>query len=76
MTPNVAIAGATGGLGQYIVEAFLSDGFRTQFKSIKLLARSNSNDLDAWAKRGATVVLYDETHLDQALKDVDVLVNA
>jgi NAD dependent epimerase/dehydratase family enzyme len=76
--PVVAIAGATGSLGQHITETLLEPAFFSQLSSIVLLSRKKqeeSRQLQEWAGKGAKVVVYDEKDLAGSLTGVDVLIN-
>ncbi|KAJ5156244.1 hypothetical protein N7492_009047 [Penicillium capsulatum] len=74
--PTVAIAGATGHLGQHVASAFLSPPFRDQFSNIILLSR-NKAALDTMStyKGNFTARIYNENNLQDALQGVQILVN-
>ena len=74
--PTVAIAGATGRLGIYIVKAVLSPEFKPNFKEVIVLTRQKSDKTAQWEKEGATLRTYDESNVKESLEGVDVLVNA
>lgn len=74
--PTVAIAGATGNLGAKIAEGFLEQPFRDRFLDIIVLARARSDKAEHLMNQGATLRLYTEDNLKEALTGVDVLINA
>ncbi|KAJ4152729.1 hypothetical protein LMH87_009252 [Akanthomyces muscarius] len=74
--PTVAIAGATGNLGAKIAEGFLEQQFRERFLDVIVLARSRSSKAEHLVTQGATLRLYTEDNLKEALTGVDVLINA
>ncbi|KAM0283566.1 hypothetical protein ACHAQK_003695 [Fusarium lateritium] len=73
--PTVAIAGATGNLGAKVTEGFLQPPFRDRFSDVIVLARNRSPNAENLAKQGATLRLYAEDNLGEALVGVDVLIN-
>ncbi|TVY67177.1 Isoflavone reductase-like protein TP7 [Fusarium oxysporum f. sp. cubense] len=73
--PTVAIAGATGNLGVKVTEGFLQQPFRDRFHDIIVLARSRSPKAENLVKHGASLRLYAEENLQEALTGVDVLIN-
>ncbi|EAW12303.1 isoflavone reductase family protein [Aspergillus clavatus NRRL 1] len=76
--PVVAIAGATGHLGKYVLSAFLSAPFHSYFSEIIVLSRDKNPTLPKqYDDRGATLTIrtYDETNLPAALDGVNILVN-
>ncbi|KAF5664529.1 isoflavone reductase family [Fusarium denticulatum] len=73
--PTVAIAGATGNLGAKVAEGFLQQPFRDRFHDIIILARSRSSKAENLIERGASLRLYTEENLEEALAGVDVLIN-
>jgi nucleoside-diphosphate-sugar epimerase len=73
--PTVAIAGATGNLGAKVTEGFLQQPFRDRFHDIIVLARSRSPKAENLVKHGASLRLYAEENLQEALAGVDVLIN-
>lgn len=77
--PRVAIAGATGHLGQYITNAFLSEQFHYKFSEVVLLTRQSpesGSKLQEWTQQGAKVrVLDKDGSLSDLIADVDILVN-
>lgn len=74
--PTVAIAGATGNLGAKIAAGFLTPPFRAAFRDVIVLARSRSANAETLVSQGATLRLYTEDSLSEALAGVDVLINA
>ncbi|KAJ5544809.1 hypothetical protein N7535_006803 [Penicillium sp. DV-2018c] len=77
--PIVAIAGATGHLGKQITTAFLSSAFHDKFSEIILLSRRESTLFSPSELRTGLKVTtrrYDTTNLEEALRDVDILINA
>ncbi|KAF4975975.1 hypothetical protein FZEAL_7302 [Fusarium zealandicum] len=74
--PTVAIAGATGNLGAKVAEGFLQRPFRDSFLDVIVLARSRSPKAEELVERGASLRLYAEDNLGEALAGVDVLINA
>ena len=77
--PVVAIAGATGSLGQRITNTLLEPAIFSQLSSVVLLSRKKqeeSRQLQEWADKGAKVMVYDEKDLAGSLAGVDVLINA
>ena len=74
--PTVAIAGATGNLGAKIAEGFLEQPFRDGFLDVIVLARSRSGKAEHLVTQGATLRIYTEDNLKEALAGVDVLINA
>ncbi|KAI0642076.1 NAD(P)-binding protein [Trametes meyenii] len=77
---SVAIVGGTGGLGQYISQGFLTD-FKANFHTIHILSRDpSSTAARELSAKGAVLHKLDEANLpralDEAFKDVDVIVNA
>ncbi|KAG8939141.1 hypothetical protein FRC03_006521, partial [Tulasnella sp. 419] len=78
--PNIAVAGATGNIGTYIINALLSSTFRPKFGEITALSRSTTSDASkALAARGVKVVAINANDVDnlaEALKGSDVLVDA
>lgn len=74
--PTVAIAGATGRLGVYITEAFLSPEYRPKFKEVIVLSRNKSSKTAPWEQQGATVRTYSESNIKESLEGVDILVNS
>lgn len=74
--PVVAIAGATGHLGQHVASAFLTSPFRDQFSGIILLSRNEASSVTFPAEKGTFKLRkYDEDNLQDALRDVQILVN-
>ncbi|KAJ5871497.1 uncharacterized protein N7529_003850 [Penicillium soppii] len=76
--PVVAIAGATGHLGQHVTNAFLSSAFLDKFSEIVLLSRKEPNLLqpsDVRAGVKVTTRRYNENNLEEALQGVQILVN-
>lgn len=76
--PVVAIAGATGHLGQHITNTLLAPSFSSSFSRIILLTRSSptsSTQLQTWQDQGAEVRQYSEDNLSASLSGIDVLVN-
>ncbi|RGP78960.1 isoflavone reductase family [Fusarium longipes] len=73
--PTVAIAGASGNLGAKVTEAFLQPPFRDKFSDIVVLARNRSAKIDNLIEHGASLRLYAEDNLREALARVDVLIN-
>ncbi|KAF5656804.1 isoflavone reductase family [Fusarium heterosporum] len=73
--PTVAIAGATGNLGAKVTGGFLQPPFRERFHDVIVLARSQSPKTEELVKRGASLRLYAEDNLKEALYGVDVLIN-
>jgi nucleoside-diphosphate-sugar epimerase len=73
--PTVAIAGATGNLGAKVTEGFLQPPFRDRFYDIIVLTRSRSPKVENLVKQGASLRLYAEDNLEEALAGVDVLIN-
>ncbi|KAM0549196.1 hypothetical protein ACHAPJ_009505 [Fusarium lateritium] len=73
--PTVAIAGATGNLGAKVTEGFLQPPFRDRFSDVIVLARSRSPKAENLVKHGASLRLYAEDNLGEALAGVDVLIN-
>ncbi|KAG8948711.1 hypothetical protein FRC03_000584 [Tulasnella sp. 419] len=77
---NIAVAGATGNLGTYIINALLSPTFRPKFGEIIALSRSATSDAaKALIARGVKVVEIDIQNVDslaEALKGIDVFVDA
>ncbi|KAM0345661.1 hypothetical protein ACHAPU_006315 [Fusarium lateritium] len=73
--PTVAIAGATGNLGAKVTEGFLQPPFRERFDDVIVLARSRSPKVEHLIKHGASLRLYAEDNLKEALDGVDVLIN-
>lgn len=78
--PTVAIAGATGHLGQYIARACLEPDAKSKFSKVILLSRNPdhvSPQVLEWRDQGGAVIRgYDEDDLSAALADVDVVINA
>lgn len=78
--PVIAVAGATGTIGQRIVRALITRPFITHFSEIVLLSRSDSQPSFPIAVFPAEIQLtmrrYDDFDLADSLADVDVLVNA
>ncbi|CDO71863.1 hypothetical protein BN946_scf184940.g10 [Trametes cinnabarina] len=79
-THSVAVLGGTGALGKQISLAFLTE-FKSNFHTVRVLTRDPSSAVaKELAERGASLVKLDESHLtrvlDDAFKDVDVVVNA
>ncbi|KAF4972236.1 hypothetical protein FSARC_1133 [Fusarium sarcochroum] len=70
-----AIAGATGNLGAKVTEGFLQPSFRDRFSDVILLARSRSPNAEKLVQHGASLRLYAENNLGEALTGVDVLIN-
>ena len=66
---TIAIAGASGDLGQRIVTAFTSELFKKRFKEIIVLSRKPYNAV------GTTNRLYSPDDIASSLQDVDVVVN-
>ncbi|KAF4437780.1 isoflavone reductase family [Fusarium acutatum] len=75
LRPTVAIAGATGNLGAKVAEGFLQQPFRDRFYDIIVLARSSSPKAENLVKHGASLRLYTEENLEEALAGIDVLIN-
>ncbi|KAI9059755.1 NAD-P-binding protein [Trametes sanguinea] len=80
LTHSVAILGGTGGLGQHISLAFLTE-FRSSFPTVRVLTRDpSSTAAQEIAGKRATLVKLDESNLprllDEAFKDIDVVINA
>ena len=76
--PVIAIAGATGSLGQRITNTLLEPDIFSQLSSVVLLSRKKpeeSRQLQEWADKGAKVVVYDDKDLAGSLAGVDVLIN-
>ncbi|EGG09872.1 uncharacterized protein MELLADRAFT_95366 [Melampsora larici-populina 98AG31] len=73
----VAIAGATGSLGQFVTAAILNPPFRESFQEVRILTRNPSTHIvQEFQKAGATVIQVDFTskeHLAAALKDVTIV---
>lgn len=80
MAPSVAIAGATGHLGQHITAAFLSPTFQNMFAYVILLSREPPSDSSQLAKykyhSKAVFRQYDENNLAGTLDSAAILVNA
>ncbi|KAH8432775.1 isoflavone reductase family protein [Aspergillus melleus] len=77
--PVVAIAGATGHLGQHIASAFLSSPLRDNFSEVILLSRKGAVPAQFLElNRHAHIVIrkYNDHDLADALQGVQVLVNA
>ncbi|KZS91069.1 NAD(P)-binding protein, partial [Sistotremastrum niveocremeum HHB9708] len=80
----VAVAGSTGSLGKNISKALLQPPYVSSFSEIRLLARSPTSDKakeleSLFAGAPARVVYFnteDEKSVDEALKGVDIVVNA
>lgn len=75
---SVAIAGATGGLGQFVTAAFLNSPFRGSFREVRILTRNPDTDVvREFQKAGATVIQvnYTKESLEAALKDVTIVVD-
>ncbi|KZP03376.1 NAD(P)-binding protein [Athelia psychrophila] len=76
---KVAIFGGTGHLGSHITNAFLSPPSGISFALVRLCARGSSPEVDKYKSQGAEIALVDfskpET-VTEALKDIDVVVNA
>jgi uncharacterized protein YbjT (DUF2867 family) len=73
--PTVAVAGATGKLGSYIIEALLSASFRSRFRDVVLLTRRQVADRNEWITNGAKVILYSESDLRPSLAGVDIVIS-
>lgn len=76
--PVVAIAGATGHLGQHVTNAFLSSAFLDKFSEIILLSRKEPSLLQPSEVRTGVKVTtrtYNEDNLEEALQGVQILVN-
>ena len=73
--PTIAVAGATGRLGIYVMKALLSPEFKGNFGEIIALARTKSDKTAQWEKAGAVVRTYDESNVKESLEGVDILVN-
>ncbi|EGG09871.1 uncharacterized protein MELLADRAFT_115704 [Melampsora larici-populina 98AG31] len=75
----VAIAGATGSLGQFVTAAFLNTPFRGSFQEVRILTRNPDTPIvQEFQKAGATVIKVDFTskeRLEAALKDVTIVVD-
>ncbi|KAI9038309.1 isoflavone reductase family protein [Aspergillus affinis] len=77
--PVVAIAGATGHLGQHIASAFLSSPLRDNFSEVILLSRQGAVPAEFLeSNRNAHIVIrkYNDHDLADALRGVQILVNA
>lgn len=77
--PSIAVAGATGHLGQHITTALLSPEFRPQFDQVILISRQSASShpqLSKWQEQGAVISSYDENNLSACLGDATVYVNA
>ncbi|KEF52981.1 uncharacterized protein A1O9_10888 [Exophiala aquamarina CBS 119918] len=78
--PVIAIAGATGHLGTWLVESFLSKDLFPQPPGLVLLSRRHTPRTKAWETLGAQVRILDEGgdigELTDALEGADVLINA
>ena len=75
--PSIAIAGATGKLGQHIANTVLSVQFRHRFSEVILLSRTeDSAQIQNWrAQPDVTVTTYNEDDLGAAIAHADILVN-
>ncbi|KAH9813765.1 NmrA-like family-domain-containing protein [Melampsora americana] len=75
----VAIAGATGSLGQFVTAAFLNTPFRGSFQEVRILTRNPDTPVvQEFQKAGATVIQVDFTskeRLEAALKGVTIVVD-
>ncbi|KAF4994531.1 hypothetical protein FGRMN_5741 [Fusarium graminum] len=69
------IAGATGNLGAKVTDGFLQTPFRERYHDVIVLARSRSPKTEDLVNRGASLRLYAEDNLTQALNGVNVLIN-
>ncbi|KAJ9627284.1 hypothetical protein H2203_003746 [Taxawa tesnikishii (nom. ined.)] len=79
MSRNVAIAGATGHLGQHLTNILLSPTYRSSFASIIVLTRQDpksSQLLSKWQSSGAQIRSYDSDNMASSLSGIDVLINA
>jgi len=78
--PVIAIAGATGHLGTWLVESFLSEEVFPQPPGLVLLSRRHTPRTKAWESAGAQVRILDDGEdigeLVDALEGADVLINA
>lgn len=78
--PVIAIAGATGHLGTWLVESFLSEDVFPQPPGLLLLSRRHTPRTKAWESVGAQVRILDDAgdigELADALEGADVLINA
>jgi hypothetical protein len=76
--PVVAIAGATGYLGKHVTTAFLSSTFQDKFSEIILLSRNESCLFQPSSSQAGVKLStrrYNEDNLEEALQDIQILVN-
>ncbi|KAF4554489.1 Hypothetical protein D9617_4g002440 [Elsinoe fawcettii] len=72
---TLAIAGATGNLGQHLMKVLLSPQVRSRFRDVIVLSRAESDVTREWSRQGATIALWTEDNIKQILSAVGILVN-
>jgi hypothetical protein len=74
---TIAVAGANGRLGKYVIDALTSPAFRPNYDGVVALVREfpPQNIMEDWKKEGIEVRIYSEYSMIDSLKGVDTLIN-
>jgi thioester reductase-like protein len=75
--PNVAVAGANGRLGIFLIEALISPAHRSKFGAVIALVRDHVDQMiiKKWKKDGIDVRIYNEENMAESLKGIDSLIS-